>query len=144
MPSCGNAHAHYMLGWALQTAGPPVDIKDDARKFMTKFPTEAVKNARESGVTTVFGQGWNLTSFGDKRPTRQELDAICSDIPIYFLDDECHKALTNTICLVNAGIMSKDGKVLKTKIRGGEIEIGTDGTPPVFCQSRPRHLFALL
>ena len=60
MPSCGNAHAHYMLGWALQTAGPPVDIKDDASKFMTKIPTEAVKNARESGATTVFGQGWNL------------------------------------------------------------------------------------
>ena len=86
----------------------------------------------------------SLTSFGDKRPTRQELDAICSDIPIYFLNDECYKALTNTICLVNAEIMSKDGKVLKTKIRGGEIEIGTDGTLPVFCKSRPRHLFALL
>ena len=28
--------------------------------------------------------------------------------------------------------MSKDGKVLKTKIRGGEIEIGTDGTPTGF------------
>ena len=79
MPSCGNAHA---LGWALQTAGTPVDIKDDASKFMTKILPEAVKYARESGATTVFGQGWNLTSFGDKRPTRQELDAICSDIPI--------------------------------------------------------------
>jgi len=129
MPSCSNAHA---LGWALQTAGTPVDIKDDASKFMTKILPEAVKYARESGATTVFGQGWNLTFFGDKRPTRQELDAICSDIPIYFLDDECHKALTNTICLVNAWIMSKDGKVLKTKIRGGEIEIGTDGTPTGF------------
>ena len=62
-------------------------------------------------------------------PTRQQLDAICSDIPMYFLDDECHKALVNTIALVNAGIMTADGTVLKKEIRGGEIGIGEDGTP---------------
>ena len=29
-------------------------------------------------------------------------------IPIYFLDDECHKALCNTAMLVNAGITNAD------------------------------------
>ena len=26
-------------------------------------------------------------------PTRQDLDKVCSDIPIYFADEEGHKAL---------------------------------------------------
>ena len=63
-----------------------------------------------------------------KIPTRQELDAVCSDIPIYFLDDEGHKALVNTLMLIQAGILAKDGTVLKKEIRGGEIVFGEDGT----------------
>ena len=62
-------------------------------------------------------------------PTRQQLDAICSDIPIYFADEEGHKGLVNTLMLIKAGIMSEDGKVLKKEVRGGEIVFGDDGTP---------------
>ncbi len=62
-------------------------------------------------------------------PTRQDLDKICNDIPIYLADEEGHKALVNTLALVNAGIMSADGKVLKKEVRGGEIVFGADGTP---------------
>ena len=69
-------------------------------------------------------------------PTRQQLDAICADIPIYFADEEGHKGLVNTIALVNAGIMKEDGSVLKTEIRGGEIEIGADGTPTGFLKGQ--------
>ena len=57
---------------------------------------------------------------------------FCSDIPVYFLDDECHKAITNTLMLVHAGIMKEDGTVLKKELRGGVIEIGADGTPTGF------------
>ena len=132
MSGCGNGHAHYMLGYALSTVGTMVSMEDDSHKFMTEILPEAVKKARANGSTTVFGQGWNLLSFQSHIPTRQELDAVCSDIPVYFLDDECHKALTNTAMLVKAGIMKPDGTVLKKEIRGGVIEIGTDGTPTGF------------
>ena len=39
--------------------------------------------------------------------------------------------MTNTLALVNAGIMKADGTVLKKNddIRGGEIVMGADGTP---------------
>ena len=70
----------------------------------------AVKQARESGTKAVFGQGWNLASFQSHIPTRQEIDAVCSDIPVYFLDDECHKAITNTLMLVHAGIIRKTAR----------------------------------
>ena len=132
MPGCGNGHAHYMLGYALSTVGTMVNMDDTPQKFMTEILPATVKKARATGATTVFGQGWNLISFQSHIPTRQELDAVCSDIPVYFLDDECHKALTNTAMLVKAGIMKPDGTVLKKEIRGGVIEIGDDGTPTGF------------
>ncbi|MBQ9390296.1 MAG: amidohydrolase family protein, partial [Synergistaceae bacterium] len=132
MPGCGNGHAHYMLGYALKTIGTTIEYEDDTKKFMNEILPAAVKKARETGAKAVFGQGWNLMHFGEHIPTRQELDAVCSDIPMYFLDDECHKALTNTLMLVKAGIMKEDGTAGKTEIRGGEIATDTNGIPTGF------------
>ena len=132
MPGCGNGHAHYMLGYALSTVGTMVEMDTDSHKFMTEILPNAVRRAREKGSKAVFGQGWNLDSFKPHIPTRQEIDAVCSDIPVYFLDDECHKAITNTLMLVQAGIMKEDGTVLKRELKGGVIEIGADGTPTGF------------
>ena len=129
MPGCGNGHAHYMLGYALKTVGTTIDMNDEPNHFLTETVPAAVKNAKAKGATSVFGQGWNYMRFKDNMPTRQQLDAICSDIPMYFLDDECHKALVNSILLVKAGIMKEDGTVLMKELRGGEIGIGEDGTP---------------
>ena len=69
-------------------------------------------------------------------PTRQQLDSICSDIPMYFADEEVHKGLTNTLALVNAGIMKEDGTVLTKELRGGEIVMGADGTPTGFVKEQ--------
>ena len=41
-----------------------------------------------NGATTVSGYGWNLPIFLKDMPTRQDLDKVCSDIPIYFADEE--------------------------------------------------------
>ena len=132
MPSCGNGHAHYSLGYAIQSVGTVMSMEDDVNKFMTEIVPAAVKKARETGAKSIFGQGWNMIEFPKNLPTRQQLDAICSDIPIYFADEEGHKGLVNTIALVNAGIMKADGTVLKKEMRGGEIGIGPDGTPNGF------------
>ena len=136
MPSCGNGHAHYSSGYAIHTIGTIVSAKDDAKKFMTEILPAAVKKARENGATTIFGFGWNYFTFKDNLPTRQQLDAICDDIPIYFADEEAHKGLVNTLSLVNAGIMKADGTVLKTEVRGGEIVMGDDGTPTGFLKEQ--------
>jgi predicted amidohydrolase YtcJ len=129
MPGCGNGHAHYMLGHALQTIGTTIDFDTDPQKFLAEIVPAAVKKARESGATSVFGQGWNYLNFKNNLPTRQQLDAICSDIPMYFLDAECHKALTNTIMLKKAGIINEDGTAGRTEIRGGEIVVDANGIP---------------
>ena len=132
MPGCGNGHAHYALGYAIQSVGTVMSMEDDVNKFLTEIVPGAVKKARETGAKAIFGQGWNMIEFPKNLPTRQQLDAICSDIPIYFADEEGHKGLVNTIALVNAGIMKADGTVLKKEMRGGEIGIGADGTPNGF------------
>ena len=131
MPACGNGHAHYSFGIGIPKVGPTIGFDDTPEKFLNEIVPEAVKKARETGATSILGFGWRLLTFEKNMPTRQQLDAICSDIPMYFADTEGHKGLVNTILLVKAGIMSEDGKVLKkgTDIRGGEIGMGADGTP---------------
>ena len=42
-----------------------------------------LKKARDTGATSVFGFGWQFQKFEKNMPTRQQLDEICSDIPIY-------------------------------------------------------------
>ena len=132
MPSCGNGHAHYMLGYAIQSVGTIISYDDSPEKFLKEIVPAAVKKAKDNGSKAIFGQGWNLMPFSKNMPTRQQLDAICSDIPIYFADEEGHKGLANTMMLVKAGIMKEDGTVLKKEIRGGEIGFGADGTPNGF------------
>lgn len=129
MPSCGNGHAHYSMGYAIQSVGTIMGREDSVDKFLKEIVPAAVNKAKETGATAIFGQGWNMMTFPKNMPTRQQLDAICADIPIYFADEEGHKGLANTILLVKAGIMKEDGTVLKKEIRGGEIGMGADGTP---------------
>ena len=138
MPACGNGHAHYSIGVALPMVGTVVSGKTTPEEFLKEVVPAAVKKARETGATSVFGFGWNYITFMDNMPTRQQLDAICSDLPIYFADDEGHKGLANTLCLVRAGIMKADGTVLKKDkdIRGGEIVMGPDGTPTGFLKEQ--------
>ena len=137
MPSCGNGHAHYSIGVALPIVGT-VALGQTPDKFLADIVPAAVKKAREARAKSIFGFGWNYITFMENMPTRQQLDAICSDIPIYFADDEGHKGLANTLMLVKAGIMKEDGTVLKKggDIRGGEIVMGEDDTPTGFLKEQ--------
>ena len=134
MPTCGNGHAHYSIGLGMDLVGTVIDREASVEKFLSEVVPAAVAKAKASGATAVFGFGWNTMEFLKNMPTRQQLDAICSDIPMYFADEEGHKGLTNTIALVNAGILSADGSVLKKAddIRGGLIGTDENGIPNGF------------
>ncbi|MBR2734055.1 MAG: amidohydrolase family protein, partial [Selenomonadaceae bacterium] len=103
MPGCGNGHAHYSTGHAIQAVGTVFDKSDSLEKLFAESIPAAVKKAREVGATAIFGFGWDR-NFPPDFPYRQQLDAICDDIPIYFSDEEGHKGMANTLALVNAGI----------------------------------------
>jgi len=138
MPSCGNGHAHYLSAYAVKSFGTMIAFDDDVNKFMTEIVPSTVKKARETGAKAVYGMGWEYEKFKYNLPTRQQLDAICSDIPMYFADEENHKSLVNTILLVKAGIMAEDGTVLKKAddIRGGEIGVDENGIPNGFLKEQ--------
>ena len=136
MSGCGNGHAHYSMAHTLRTAGMMMDSSADPNKFLAEIVPAMVKKARDAGSKSIFGFGWRLMNFQDNLPTRQQLDAICNDIPMYFSDEEGHKGLANTALLVKAGIMKEDGTVLKSEMRGGEIVIGADGTPTGFLKEQ--------
>ena len=53
MPSCGNAHAHYASGIAIQTAGSIVGYEDDPKKFLSEIVPAAVKKARDTGSKAI-------------------------------------------------------------------------------------------
>ncbi len=138
MPGCGNGHAHYFMGHTIQKIGTVIDIETGVEEFLNEIVPSAVKKAKESGAKVVYGMGWEYEKFKHNMPTRQQLDAICSDMPMFFADEEAHKAIANTLCLINAGIMAEDGTVLKKgdDIRGGEIVMGADGTPTGFLKEQ--------
>ena len=129
MSGCGNGHSHYMLGYALKTIGTIITLQDNSEKLLKEIVPAAVKKARAEGATSIFAQGWRLQTLEPNVPTREDLDAICSDIPIYLLDEECHKALANTILLKKAGIIKEDGTAGRTELRGGEIVTDANGMP---------------
>ncbi|MCQ2153866.1 MAG: amidohydrolase family protein [Bacteroidales bacterium] len=138
MPSCGDGHAHYMTGYGFKSVGTMISNKATVDDFLNKIVPEAAEKARQKGSSAIFGFGWNYFAFKDNIPTRQQLDSICSDIPMYFADEEGHKGLANTICLVKAGILSADGKAIKkgTDIRGGEIMVDANGIPNGFVKEQ--------
>lgn len=129
MPGCGNGHAHYSMGYTIQSVGTVMERSDDVNKLFKEIVPAAVKKARETKATSVFGQGWNMITFPRDIDYRQLLDAICSDIPIYFADEEGHKGLANTILLKKASIIKEDGTAGKTEMRGGEIVLDAKGIP---------------
>ena len=129
MPGCGNAHAHYSLGYAIQSVGTVMGRDTDVDKFIKEIVPAAVKKAKDNGANVIFGSGWEMMKFPKDLCYRKMLDEVCSDIPIYFADEEGHKGLANTILLKKAGLIKEDGTAGKTEVRGGEIVLDADGMP---------------
>ena len=129
MPGCGNGHAHYSLGYAIQAVGTVMGRDVTVDRFMKEIVPAAVKKAKDNGSKVIFGSGWDMMKFPKDLCYRKMLDEVCSDIPIYFADEEGHKGLANTILLKKAGLIKEDGTAGKTEVRGGEIVLDADGTP---------------
>ncbi|MBQ7471336.1 MAG: amidohydrolase family protein [Prevotella sp.] len=129
MPGCGNGHAHYSLGYAIQSVGTVMSRETAVDKFLKEIVPAAVKKAKDSGTHAVFGSGWEMMKFPKDLCYRKLLDDVCSDIPIYFADEEGHKGIANTILLKKARIINEDGTAGKTEVRGGEIVLDADGMP---------------
>lgn len=131
MPGCTEGHAHYFVANLIAgMKGLMLSHTDDDVKSSLLKLKQAYDEAKASGKSSILGFGWNLVTFTNQgMPTREQLDAICPDIPVFLADSEGHKGLVNTACLCKAGVMDDQGNVLISKIRGGEICLDSKGKP---------------
>jgi predicted amidohydrolase YtcJ len=82
----------------------------------------STRNPQAPWVTS--GSGWHVASLAEQRyPTRQELDAVCPDRPVY-LPRVGHAAVANSLALEMAGITAATPDP-----EGGRIGRGADGQP---------------
>lgn len=122
LPGLNDSHLHMvMMGEAmnsceLSSARSTDDIIRLGREFLEDNPHTRVLN----------GRGWNQDFFkdGEKRLLNKfDLDQISTDIPIVFSRVCGHVASGNTKALEFLGVDET------TRVDGGVIEIGSDGSP---------------
>jgi predicted amidohydrolase YtcJ len=100
IPGFNDAHIHFLSGClSLLTA----DLNN------SKTPEEAVNTVlafaqKNPSAKWVTGTGWQYTIFPDGKPTKQMLDAVISDRPVYIRAYDGHSAWVNSKALELAGI----------------------------------------
>lgn len=130
MPSCTDGHSHFIMGEALKCMGGVMLKPGEGTDVFWERLKEQYDRTKQDGKTNLIGFGWSYHVFLDEgMPTREQIDAVCPDIAVYINDDEGHKGLANTLCLIKAGILDEEGNVLKSEIRGGKISMDSDGKP---------------
>jgi predicted amidohydrolase YtcJ len=121
VPGLIDTHNH-MQWTAIQTrlvdlaaARSIADIQEAVRAYAQRHPHKP---------WIMSGSGWHVVSLREGRyPTRQELDAVCADRPVY-LPRVGHAAVANTLALQMAGI-GRD----TPDPPGGRFEREADGHP---------------
>ncbi|MER8187839.1 amidohydrolase [Kitasatospora sp. NPDC094015] len=87
----------------------------------------------------ITGSGWSMESFEGGRPTRQLLDSVVPDRPVYLLNRDHHGAWANTRALELAGLTRETPDPAD-----GRIEREPDGTPSGMLQEGATGLVARL
>lgn len=118
LPGFVDAHVHILMtGYAelqahLTDATGLEDIGDRLRAWVTANPDEP----------RVLGQGWLFSQVPGGRPTRQMLDAIVPDKPVYLDCNDYHFAWVNSPALAELGITDETPDP-----EGGRIARDADG-----------------
>lgn len=122
LPGFIDGHNHFVSGPGGKRGVRLIGSKDTGE--MLQRIRDYVKANPEK--TAYMGFGWEFPMFGDKGGTREELDAICSNKPMLFFNEDNHHAWFNTKAM-EAGGITKD---TPDPIPGGSFyKRNPDGTP---------------
>lgn len=129
MAGCTEGHGHYLIANFMRNSKSTVFLspKDGSRDILEKV----AQKVSESEPTYVFGFGWSFTEL-DKHhdfPTKEQIDAIIDNVPVYLSDQEGHKGLVNSYCLNHSGILDENGKVRDDFKYKSFVEVDKDGYP---------------
>lgn len=110
MPGCTEGHGHYLMS-NFYTYGNHV-IKMTTQDTKESILAAVEKMAKDT-PDYIFGFGFDYNQLKEegKYPTRYNLDEKINDAPVYLQDNEGHKGLANTFCLMRSGILNPDGTV---------------------------------
>jgi predicted amidohydrolase YtcJ len=98
---------------------------------------EAVRAYSESrpDVTWITGGGWQMSAFPGGTPTREDLDRVCADRPVFLPNRDHHGAWVNSMALELAGVDSTTPDP-----SDGRIERASDGSPSGTLHEGAMHL----
>ncbi|MFJ9521099.1 amidohydrolase [Kitasatospora sp. NPDC101801] len=135
VPGFQDSHIHAVYGGTelaecdlTETVGV-TDYLDRVRAFADAHPDRP----------WITGSGWSLESFEGGLPTRQLLDSVVADRPVYLVNRDHHGAWANTRALELAGL-TRDSP----DPADGRIEREPDGTPSGVLQEGATALVARL
>lgn len=111
MAGCTEGHGHYIVSNFLRNSKSVFfsTSTDTSKDILAKLASKvaAVKSS------CYFGFGWSYTHLDKTHdfPTKEQIDEIVADVPVYISDLEGHKGLVNSYCLNHSGILDETGKV---------------------------------
>ena len=119
-PGFNDAHLHFLNGgFAMMRVdfGGATTLAETKRRI--------AQRARELPAGTwIQGRGWDHTLWGDRWPTRQDLDEVAPDHPVYVQRVDGHVSWANSLALRKAGV-TRDTQAPA----GGEILREANGEP---------------
>lgn len=120
MPGINDSHIHFLSG---SLGMFEVDL--NGVTTIAEFQAAILKFAKENpDAPWITGRGWQYSVFGDRFPTRADVDAVVRDKPVFLRAYDGHSSLANTKALEIAGINAK------TEFKGfGEIVRDASGNP---------------
>ena len=100
LPSFTDAHVHMLEG------GVTLDACDVSEERSAEAILAAVARyaAANPDAEWIAGSGWSLAAFPDANPSKEELDRIVPDRPVYLVAGDGHSAWVNSRALAEAGI----------------------------------------
>lgn len=126
IPGMTDGHAHYLMQQTLPMFAEnsikfsDKDTYEDVLSKLSAKVREAERNGKK--LDFIYGEGYNYMFFTKKRDYR-DLDTISAEIPMFLASFDQHSCWCNSAAMINAGIMDKEGKVLRSEIRGGIVDM---------------------
>lgn len=129
MAGCTEGHGHYLVSGFVKNSPASMHFspKDGSKEILAKV----AKKMSDVAPSYIYGFGWSFTELDRNHdfPTKEQMDAIVSDIPVYLSDQEGHKALVNSYCLNHSGILDENGKVRDDFKYKSFVDVDKNGCP---------------
>jgi predicted amidohydrolase YtcJ len=120
LPGFQDAHIHAVAG-GVELGQCDLTGTTDPREYLRRIRAYADANP---GLEWIVGGGWSMESFDGGVPTRDLLDQVVPDRPVYLVNRDHHGAWVNSRALELAGITAATPDP-----EHGRIERDADGSP---------------